>query len=933
MGQDNAEWDRTGGAVFPDSRLSVPAPTGGRHAVDYFFLLRSRLTVVCSVFLLVVLLTAWISYSTKPVYRAETLIAVEPDLRRSPLSGELTDPAYVVSEQVILSTHVGMVTSRPVLERVAKDFKVVHDPPYRGALLSLSNVWGRMMSALAGIFESSPEPPSTKGSSSSAVEDTLHVLKEKIHVEEVRNTRLLRIRVEDHNPAAARDLANRLAEAYIAYDSDMRTERARKSIEWLSREFSDIGKRLEESQSAFLDFKERESVFSIEGKQGLSEDRIREMNAELLAAGSRRRQLDTTIRELEDLSRSGNRYEAEGLTGLFQDNLLATLQAELVKTEVERKRLSQVYKHKHPEMVKVDAKLQELRRRIAGRFEQVLENLKSERAALLNKEKAIKEALSGYEAEALAMNRKGARYSQLEQELRSDQELVNLLRARIREMDLEKSAPRPVVRLVEAAELPKEPVKPNTALNLLLGVVLGGLLGVGAGFLAEYLDRTIRGLDDVERHLGVDVLSEVPRVKGPSDAKEDGNGLRFPSVSRKGIEPRFAEAFRRLAFQLGPDRRRSGSVVHLISSSAATEGKSTVALNLGMALARMGRKTLVLEADLHMPGFEARLGLDPGPGLAEVLGEVMREEVTAGTLRTRSPGDLHVLLRARGCTGMLIYRDGDQSTQLTFIDGLPVSLKRSPELPEATMTGLLLAAGRISRSEANAADSVGRLPGPTVEQRLIQTGILTPEELAAFTTQIIKEAVGKLNGELDIRYEFRPEDSLTKFKNDPSLNRFFQSIEQEMRWNPGKPEHLLNTILGFVRSLPYSGAHILSAGTHEGRPSDLFTDGRFEALLGILSWEFDHILVDTPPVGNMNDALMMAPFCDGIIVVIRAGRTHVDEVLRTLREFSVPRPRILGVVVNMMNFKKDHYYYGRYLRKYDKYYRMESKRTSGSEPG
>jgi capsular exopolysaccharide synthesis family protein len=126
---------------------------------------------------------------------------------------------------------------------------------------------------------------------------------------------------------------------------------------------------------------------------------------------------------------------------------------------------------------------------------------------------------------------------------------------------------------------------------------------------------------------------------------------------------------------------------------------------------------------------------------------------------------------------------------------------------------------------------------------------------------------------------------------------------------------------------------ILPSGRIPPNPTEFLANKRMKALLEILRGEFDVILLDSPPAATMSDATVLARYCDGIIMVVKAGTTHLEEIRRAKEQLDSVKTPIVGAVLNMLDVKKDPYYYKYYVSKYQDYYakdRNMPKKKAGS---
>jgi capsular exopolysaccharide synthesis family protein len=179
------------------------------------------------------------------------------------------------------------------------------------------------------------------------------------------------------------------------------------------------------------------------------------------------------------------------------------------------------------------------------------------------------------------------------------------------------------VAVAQPATVPTTPSSPKTGRNTILGAVLGLLLGLAVAFLIERLDRRIREPKDLEALYGLPLLGVVPESSALARSqRRNGKAAKTGSANGTGsldLPAADAEAFQLIRAHLRYFNVDRHVRTLLIASAAPGDGKTTVARHLAAAAARMGSRTLLIEADLRRPTLAERLGVHFGPGLADVL--------------------------------------------------------------------------------------------------------------------------------------------------------------------------------------------------------------------------------------------------------------------------------------------------------------------------
>ena len=475
------------------------------HLAEYYYILSKHKWIIIGSLIVMVTLTLFFTFQMKPVYRSTATLVIDKEQSKSPLTGERMDFESYVSQSLTFNTHVKLITSRQVLEEVIRRLKLDRQDEDMEV-----SAWKNLLAQVKENIRLILDREVPQLTPEEQLTGTIEILKENLDIEEVRDTRLLKISVEDHNPALAMNIANSLAAAYIEFNIGNRLKSSKNTLSWMSDQLYEMKKKLEDSEEAFLAYKQRENLFSVEGKQKVIAQKIADFNDAQLEARNKRLEVDAKLQQLKQTLASG--AGILNVRSLIDSPLIENLNSQLLEAEVEFSRLGKVYKSKHPKIVQIKTKIEKTRRKLTQEVNKEIKSLKAEQAVLLAREKAMEKTIADFDQEALSTNRKELKYSILQRSVSTNQKLYDTLLSKVEESNVVKDADVSNIRIVEKAFLPLDPVKPKKKLNLALSVIFGLMTGVGLAFLLEYMDRSLRTEEDVQRYMDLPVISVVPEA-------------------------------------------------------------------------------------------------------------------------------------------------------------------------------------------------------------------------------------------------------------------------------------------------------------------------------------------------------------------------------------------------------------------------------------
>ncbi|MFQ5746597.1 MAG: polysaccharide biosynthesis tyrosine autokinase, partial [Gemmatimonadota bacterium] len=262
----------------------------------------------------------------------------------------------------------------------------------------------------------------------------------------------------------------------------------------------------------------------------------------------------------------------------------------------------------HPDVVAVDKQITDLEDQLGSIGRNYLASLNDQIASLDS-------VLARFGSELEQIPEKEVEFARLERQTKLLGELYTLLQTRLKEAEVAEAVDDPTVRVVERAIVEDEPISPRPARNVALAAVLGLMLGVGLGFVREYMDTHIHASDNVEALLGIPAIAQIPHLS-LSNGRSRRPQLLVTATDGQSVA---AEAFRTLRTNVRFVRGGDGATEMVVTSPGPQAGKSLTAANLATTLAHQGIRTLLLDADMRRSAQHLQFEAEREPGLSDVL--------------------------------------------------------------------------------------------------------------------------------------------------------------------------------------------------------------------------------------------------------------------------------------------------------------------------
>jgi polysaccharide biosynthesis transport protein len=598
--RDGGGW---GSRVGSGTRHSGSEPVSDLHR--YWQILRSRWVLVAATMLFVVAAVIVGTLLQTPVYRATGVIEIRTqDAAVVPV--EALFQAERLSTQY-LETQYGILRSTALAERVIADLGLLRNEEFNPNLKE--------------------PPPASAADSTALLAGVVGFFRESLLVDPITGSHLIRIHFESGDA----ELAARIVRSVIDRYREMRLEGGRAAAEQLNRELATVRDRLVAAEQDLQDYVRANQLLVVENGDGPAEsipnERLRHLQQELTEAEADRYTKESLY----------NFLQAEG-DGLLDSEVLRSLNVRMADLSGEYARLRATFGDQYPRVIEANRELEEVGRQVAGERERIRGEISGNYFAAVRRETLLQQALDEQRMRIDELSDRTAEYRIRAREVDAHQQLYSELQQRVREAEVSAAFATTDVAVIDEAAAPLEPIRPVPQRNLQLALIVGLVLGLGVAFLREYTDLTVRSGDELDT-LSVPLLGVIPsvsrspltavprlrplqewwRLPGGSDL-EAAETLHWPRIDQSGPdETILRDAFGILRTEVLLEANAAAARSLLMTSAQPNEGKTTICVNLALSLAKLGRRVLLVDADLRQPSVHKTFGFSSSPGLIDVL--------------------------------------------------------------------------------------------------------------------------------------------------------------------------------------------------------------------------------------------------------------------------------------------------------------------------
>ena len=566
-----------------------------------------------------------------PTYESTAVIQIVQDnsiVRYNQISGGSSgrlDYKYIPTQMNILH-------SNNIVERIILNQHLENDPELTGKLRQRGVMNG--VNTLVERFRKSNNSAihansglQKQGAKSAKLSQMIQYIKGNLSVEEVKKTNLIRISYKSFSPETSAKIVNGIIEAYRQIEKEDALKAKEEAKQTLESKLQEVQDKLTASERRLTKLSRETGIYDIEDSGNVVNQTIQEVTSEYV-------KVQIEVVNLSTALDSAN--ESDLPPSVLNDPMISEMGNKKLALEAKYRDLSEIYRPAHPDLKKIKKEISVIDENISNQAVNNQELLKSKLEAAKRKELVVKNRLAKHTQSLLDLKDQSVQFNLLKRERESNSKLYAGLMERVKLSGIASDLQLARVKVVEKATASHTPIAPNVKKNTITAAIAGLLLSLGLAGMLGLVDRRIRTFDDLSEILSYPNLALIPMVKDKprkrgkkSHAGElEATGGSQPTGLMVGYEasPMFAESIRSLNTSLTYSSTGGFPPSLMVTSSQASEGKTTIITNLALVLQKQeNKRVLVVDLDLRKPKIHKVFGISSTPGVTDYLVGEQRE--------------------------------------------------------------------------------------------------------------------------------------------------------------------------------------------------------------------------------------------------------------------------------------------------------------------
>jgi capsular exopolysaccharide synthesis family protein len=562
------------------------------------------------------------TFLSTPIYRSTVILQIERATPRVVRFENDPDKESMGSDDAVsMRTQQELLKSRSLAERVIDELRLDHSTPTGQAALSLAPARqlgengagaasddnrGDYLDRIIGGYRKMTRP-SAKNADVLGREAVVSKFLNSVTVEPVRSSRLVKLHVDNTDPALAARIANSTVQSFIAMGMERRVEASSYAKSFLEDQIKQMKGKLEESERRLNTYAQANQILTLDDKTSAINQTYTDYASALAKAEQDRIKFEAVASEM--------RRNPEASVAVADNKSIQALKERRAKLQIEYQENLRIYKPDFPKMVQIQAQLAEIENQMKSEIGVAAATVQAQYDSAMKQESLIRDKLAQTRRQVLTTQDHSIDLNLLKREVDTNRQLYDSLLQRFKELGISGNIVSNNISVVDAAEPSLFPFKPNLLGNLLVGLVIGVLLGAAIVVALEVMDDSIKYPDEVERVLGLPLLGIIPKL---NRKRTSGNK---PVAMEVHEDPRsaLAEAYRSVRTALQFSTAEGAPKRLVVTSTTRNEGKSTTSLALAINFAQMGQRVLLIDGDMRNPTVHKLLGISNDFGLSNLL--------------------------------------------------------------------------------------------------------------------------------------------------------------------------------------------------------------------------------------------------------------------------------------------------------------------------
>lgn len=597
-----------------DFRESIPNTEEEIDLRDYIEVLLRRRWLVLGILFFIFVSVLIFSLSAQKLYRAVGVIEVSTESQKITKFEDVVDET--LRSQELIATQVSLLKSNTIAERLVAELNLKEHPIFDGdkkdGIIGIRWLKAFIRDFIQKDVENLPQ--NTILTESMEDKRLIDFVQQNLQVSPSRNSMIIEVSFISPSRQLSQDIVNHLMEEFVAWKMDQKVDSSIKAREYLMKQIDRAKINLEASEEKQHQFARAAGIVSMDSRLNSVFRQLEDINA---AVG----QAEANLIEKQTQYHQALQDGAESLPQVLNSPLINSLKSEYAALRSEYENLIIVFHEDYPDVKAIASRMESINDQIKNESEKIFNGIRHDYLSAAARFESLQTNVEEKKLQALELNEKATQYMIMFREVETNKAIYQSLLERAMEIESMAGISPANIQIVDKASLPIFPAKPNVRLNLMLGVVIGLMAGIGLAFTVEYFADTITNPDQISDRFQIPILGVVPLE---TETKNYPLEYIFSHDPRSPI----SEALRTSKVSIQLSGSGSNAKCIGITSTSPSEGKTTIAANLAQTFAGAGEKVLLIDADLRKPRihkvFKAVGATENGHGLSSFLAGVHR---------------------------------------------------------------------------------------------------------------------------------------------------------------------------------------------------------------------------------------------------------------------------------------------------------------------